>query len=122
MTQVGCALSSRERLVPVGLRENFAANLKRLLRERNMTQRSFAGLIGSNEAVVSRWLKLKNYPDPDLLERVAAALGVEYTELVKNPGQAVKDVKVKVELSPPDLDALIKELARSRGFEIVKKK
>ncbi len=97
------------------LRENLAANLRRLIRERGYTQRSFAKAIGVDEAVLSKWLNLVHFPDDRFIDKMIVVLGVPYGELVKDPHADMTPVPSR------DIDAVIKDLARLRGYDIVKK-
>lgn len=87
------------------VRNNFAVNLKRLLREREFTQRDFAAKIGVLEANISRWCTAVSFPEDKTIDRIAALLKVSYEELVRDPRK------------PPERQ-LILELAKKAGYEL----
>lgn len=92
------------------LRENFATNLKRLLQEREMTQRSLAEALGMTEAMVSKWTTKNGFPEERQIERVAKVLKVPYEELFKDPADTSDQVV-----------RLLRDLAKARGYDLVKK-
>lgn len=95
------------------LRENFAANLRRLMQVRGLDQKTFAKEGHFAEGVVSRWMTKQNFPADKQIDRIVAFLGCSYEELVQDPAKAAK--------VPVPIDASIRELARRAGYEIVKK-
>ena len=97
------------------LRENFAANLKRLLQERKMTQRSLAEKLGMTEAMVSKWTNKAGFPEERQIERVAKILGVPFAALFSDAG-----VDVTTTLPSRDLDEILKFLAKNRGYKLIK--
>ena len=96
------------------LRENFAANLKRLLQERDLKQKVFAADLEVSGSTVSQWLNCVVFPEDDKLERIARYFRVTYEDLVRDPASNVLD-------SDPVL-RFLRDQARARGYELVKKR
>ena len=99
------------------LRENFAANLDRLLSVNRMTQRAFADAVDVTEQTVSKWMNLRVFPEDKQIDRIAKALGVTYEDLVRDP-----DTKPAKALGPKDLDTVLRDFARLRGYDVVPKR
>ncbi len=95
------------------LRENFAANLKRLLRESGISQRSFAEKLGAPEANVSRWINQVNFPEDTMVDRITEALGTSYEELFQDPKS--------VAIGSDPIVRYLRDLAKARGYDLVKK-
>lgn len=99
---------------PEMVREYFAANLKRLLRERGFKQNTFAAEAGVSDATVSLWLNAHRFPEDKQLDRICEVLKVDIEELFRDPTA-----------SPKDKDPVVKFLrlnANALGYELVKKK
>jgi len=96
--------------VAASVRENFGANLRRLLadarRDTGMTQETFAEKLGVLPQKVSQW-KAGVFPRPEQIDAIAAALDVPAAELFRDREAAVEN--------------LISELAKRAGFEVVKR-
>lgn len=54
----------------------FSENLKRLRKERNLTQESLADFLGVSFQAVSKWERGESYPDIELLPKIAAFFDV----------------------------------------------
>lgn len=90
------------------LREHFAANLKRLLQEAEITQRAFAKDVGVSEGIVSKWMNERVFPEDRQIDKICEVLKVPYEELVRDP------------LSPfPDpVMRFFRDVAKSRGYDV----
>lgn len=99
------------------LRENFAANLDRLLSANRMTQRAFAEAVGVTEQTVSKWMNLRVFPEDKQIDRIAKVLGVTYEELVRDPGTKLAKGLVPAK----DIDTVLREFARIRGYDVIKR-
>lgn len=71
------------------MREEFHVRLAELLKERKLSQKSFAELANITEAAVSRYLKGERIPRAAALRSMASALGVTTDYLMG--GQAEGD-------------------------------
>lgn len=59
------------------MQEKFAANLRKFLAKKNITQRKCAELIGTTEAAVSRWVHGTRMPNSPTLKALADVLSVK---------------------------------------------
>ncbi len=62
------------------MENNFNSNLKRIRKEKGITQEQLADKVGVSPQAVSKW-ELSSYPDPQLLPAIADYLGVTIDEL-----------------------------------------
>lgn len=62
------------------MENNFNSNLKRIRKEKGITQEQLADKVGVSPQAVSKW-ELSSYPDPQLLPVIADFLGVTIDEL-----------------------------------------
>jgi transcriptional regulator with XRE-family HTH domain len=79
------------------LLENVGPNLRRLRRQRDLTQRQLAGFAGIHQAHLSdieRGLR----PKSALLDRLARALGVDPNELLRQSAEAGQQQTTKAGL------------------------
>lgn len=60
----------------------LARNLKRIAKERNLTQREMAAICKIDEAVMSRYFNNKQYPQGSRLVKMAKDLEVTVEELL----------------------------------------
>jgi transcriptional regulator with XRE-family HTH domain len=79
------SLGRIQRAVCMGLMQNVAANVRRLLAERGITGSEFARQVGVEPSVMSRWLNCKVTPLVQNIEKMAAILGVPVESLTQNP-------------------------------------
>lgn len=61
---------------------NIAANLKRLRKQREITQEDLAGFLGVSFQAVSKWERGDGYPDITLLPSIANFFGITLDELM----------------------------------------
>jgi transcriptional regulator with XRE-family HTH domain len=71
-------------------REKVAVNIRRLRVERGVSQEAFAVDAGIDRTYMSRIERKLENPTVTVLERIAAALGVEIAELFVEPGPEAK--------------------------------
>lgn len=69
----------------MGLRDNLAANLVRLRRERQLPQDQFAAEIGIHRTYLNHLENRKRSPTIDVIEKIMAALDVGVVELLGDP-------------------------------------
>ena len=67
------------------VRKNLAANLGRILGERQLTQTALAERTGEKQATISRLLRGLHTPGAGVLTRLAEALDVSIDRLVSTP-------------------------------------
>jgi lambda repressor-like predicted transcriptional regulator len=89
--QAGRVVSAEERLQMPGLREahqrmeeeetEFAANLARLLKEKEISQAELAKRVGVGRSAISMMLSRQCRPQKRTVEKIAHALGVELRDL-----------------------------------------
>ena len=69
----------------MGLRENLAANLVRIRRERKLPQDQFAAEIGIHRTYLNHLENRKRSPTIDVIEKIMAALDVGLADLLGDP-------------------------------------
>lgn len=69
----------------MGLRDNLAANLVRLRRERKLPQDQFAAEIGIHRTYLNHLENRKRSPTIDVIEKIMAALDVGVVDLLGDP-------------------------------------
>ena len=62
---------------------DVASRIKSFRRERGLTQKQFAEMLGVAHQTVSKWEQKKGYPDVFFLPRLAEALGCSIDDLYK---------------------------------------
>ena len=71
-------------LKPYMMEENKDLNrIKVMLAEKKRTNKWLAEQLGVNAATVSKWCTNSSQPSLDMLSKIAEALKVDYTELVR---------------------------------------
>lgn len=100
----------RRRGLLATLRQNFASNAKRLIRENGLSQREFAKKMGVDEGLVSKWLNQVHFPDDRYLDKTITVLGCTYEELFRDPDGAVPDPVIR----------FLRDVAKTRGYKLVK--
>lgn len=69
----------------MGLRDNLAANLLRLRRERDLPQDQFAAEIGIHRTYLNHIENRKRGPTIDVIEKIMTALDVSVVDLLGDP-------------------------------------
>lgn len=69
----------------MSLRDNLAANLLRLRRERDLPQDKFAAEIGIHRTYLNHIENRKRSPTIDVIEKIMAALDVSVNDLLGDP-------------------------------------
>lgn len=95
------------------VRDNFAANLKRLMKAKRITGEELALKLGCSSRAVYEWTRGKGLPRLDRLDEIAAALGTDFLELVRDPQLPLED---QIALN------FLRLIAEKMDFDIVKKK
>ena len=67
--------------------------LKVVLAEKKRTNKWLAEQLGVNAATVSKWCTNSSQPSLDMLSKIADALNVDYTELVRIKRNLVEEEK-----------------------------
>lgn len=63
--------------------ETFGKAIAKLRKEKGMTQKELADLLGVSDKAVSRWENDKNYPDIETLRRISTTFRVSIDELLQ---------------------------------------
>lgn len=83
-------------------RRIFAENLKGIMKEKGIEQKTLAQVIGVSDASVSFWLSGQKYPTPGKVQKIADYLGVRKSQLIDE----VPPVNYKVEMIARKLEKL----------------
>ena len=78
----------------------FGAFVARLRKEKGLTQRQLAELVGVSDKAVSKWERGLSLPDISLLEPLAGTLGVTVAELLHGE-------RLDAPLPPRQVEALV---------------
>lgn len=97
------------------VKENFARNLARLLKLKKISNKELAAAVGVSGSAVTSWIKERSSPELSRLEVIGRTLGVSPLDLLRD------DEVERPMVSGRDLDAIITEIASSRGFKLVPK-
>ena len=71
--------------------ERFADNLKRLMRERGISQNKLYYATGINRENIGKWCAGRNFPSLDSIAKVRLVLGCTWDELLGAKGELVLD-------------------------------
>lgn len=79
--------------------------IKRLRKEKNMTQAELAEILSVSDKTVSKWETGKGYPDVTLIEPIAEAMGISTIELlsgsnITNKNRASNMLRSKIYVCP----------------------
>lgn len=69
------------------LRDALAANIKRIRRERGLSQDEFAGLVDVHRTYINHLEQSKRSPTIDVIEKMMIRLDVAVTDLLCEPSQ-----------------------------------
>ena len=83
---------------------SLSINLRRLLDEKGMNQRSFAKKVGVSEQTISRYINGERLPDYDTIDWMANALQVSVNELFKKNDERVEIPDYKSVIDITDLN------------------
>ena len=64
------------------IRDNLQSNIIALLKEKKLSQKKFAELLGVTQTAVTNWVKGKNSPDIELIAKMCEIFNVKFSELV----------------------------------------
>lgn len=73
------------------LRELISFNLKRIRKEKGLTQASFSELCGISQQAIQHYETMAREPKEDAREKIASALGIEEVELYQLPQSETKE-------------------------------
>ncbi len=90
----------------MGIREIFAANLKKIANNRGIKQKDLAKRCGLSETYVSLLANGKKTPTIDTAKRIADALGVQLAALLGEETDFFDLLKSKKGLSDEDVNAV----------------
>lgn len=99
------------------VKEDFPRTLAQLLAKSGMNKSQFAASLKVSNSTVGDWLKGKILPELGRLDDIARVFSVSRQELLVSPDDAAQ-----IEVKTRDLDAILRELAASRGYELRPKK
>jgi transcriptional regulator with XRE-family HTH domain len=97
------------------VKENFARNLARLLKQKKISNKELAAAVGVSGSAITSWIKERSSPELARLEVIANVLGVTALDLLRD------EQVERPAVSGRDLDAIITEIASSRGYKLVPK-
>ena len=82
--------------------------LKELLKEKGVTGKQLAEIVGVSQPAISEFATNKSHPRPELLLKIAAALDVDLKDLFisTKPQKSSKDIIQAIKNSIEDLEAL----------------
>ena len=75
-----------------GTNKSFRENVSKIIEERGMSQRDLAKKVGCTHEHLNAVLKGRTKPSNALMEAVAEALDMDYTELIIGPAEQIKKV------------------------------
>lgn len=90
--------------------DNVAANLKLIMRERNLTQRDLASIMEVSEPTVSAWMKARKAMRAEQYDKIKERLGISPSRLTRDPDG-----------EDDPIVTFLKEQLSSRGFATYKK-
>jgi transcriptional regulator with XRE-family HTH domain len=93
--------------------ENFRRNLRKFLDAKGLSNAELGRTVNVSGATVGQWLDGDNLPRLGRIEAIAEALGVDPLALLSDSGEAIT-------IPDRELDAILRELAKVRGYELVK--
>lgn len=97
----------------LGVTQNFANNLKRLIDERKTSQKDLAKKVGVSQSLMSRWCAGDHLPRPHQWDRLTKYLKCSYADLVADPDH-IETPKA------PLYDDLIEAMAKRAGLKVVR--
>lgn len=74
------------------IRQRFANNLKRILKDKKLTQKAFAEKLDLTGMQISRWLTLKSSPGFGVMAEICTCLGVGIEDLLREEQQAAEPI------------------------------
>lgn len=100
----------------LGIRENFATNLAKLLKKKGISQAKLAEEIGLTQGSISGWITLRDWPAPENVDKVVSVLGVQPSELFADP-----DGKLAMPKAEDELIDAIRNAVKRTGLRITRK-
>lgn len=96
----------------MGVTQNFANNLKRLIDERQTTQKDLAAKVGASQSLMSRWCAGDHLPRPHQWDKLTKYLKCTYADLVREEDGATPLY--------PVFDDLIEAMAKRAGMRVIR--
>lgn len=98
------------------VKENFARNLSALLKNHDRKAIELARALKVNPSTITGWTSARIAPELSRLDEIAEFFGVTYQDLLRGDGTVPAPPK------PQDLDSILRDFAKVRGFELVPRK
>lgn len=94
------------------IKMTFAANLRRIMRVKDLKAKDMAAALGVSASQVTHWRNADKFPSSENLEAICTYLGVPYADLFRegtepNPGQI------------PEPAAILQLLLKAYGLRVV---
>lgn len=104
----------------LGNKEKMAANIRRLLEKRGMTQTELADAIGVPPTTVFNWCQAATYPRIDKIEMMANFFGCSKVDLVEDPEDVKAAMLDKTFGDRADLKTLFKIAEKATPEDVLK--
>jgi transcriptional regulator with XRE-family HTH domain len=79
----------------IGPRQPFRLFVPEWRKDKGLTQQQLADRLGTSDVTVSRWETGDRKPDQDAQQAIAEALGIEWQDLFRSPGQPSADALLR---------------------------
>jgi transcriptional regulator with XRE-family HTH domain len=96
------------------IREVFARNLKKYRQGRGFSQETLAEKTDSSKNYISLLENADNFPSSEMIQRLAAALGIDPTDLFAREGAPLATLKNCQKAALEDMYALLGQIVREK--------